>query len=95
MKLSIKVKNRLVEINTDEDLSPVEVKYIETMIDNEIAKLERDIPDSLKILSTLVAKYCLEYFIANKKLKTNSELIERKLDDIIRTLKESSNDSLF
>lgn len=95
MKLSVKVKNRVIELNTDEDLSPVEVKYIETMIENEIAKLEKEIPDTLKILSTLVVKYCLEYFVANKKLKSNFDVIDKKIDEIIRVLKDSSNDSLF
>lgn len=95
MKLSLKVKNRTVELSIEEDLTPVEINYIETMIESEIAKLEKENPDTLKILSTLLAKYCLEYFVASKKLKSNSEFLERRIDDLIRVIKDSSNDLLF
>lgn len=96
MKILLKIKNRHVEINLNDELTPVEINYIQTLLDDEILKLEKETPDTLRVLSTLLAKYCVLYYLANKKLKLLNEELDKRVDEIIRSVKEwSSDNTLF
>ncbi|MCX7641822.1 MAG: hypothetical protein N2Z20_04225 [Elusimicrobiales bacterium] len=96
MKLNIRVKNRIIELNTDEGLTPVEASYIEAMIENDILQLEKETPDTIKILSSLVVKYCVEYFVTKKKLQNISTNLEEKIDNLVLIIKEHlNNEKLF
>lgn len=93
MKIHLRIKSRVVEINIDDDISPVEVNYIQTLIEDDISKLEKDNPDTLKVLSTLLAKYCALYFVSDKKFKAIKESVDKRIDELIKIAKDISNDS--
>ena len=96
MRAHLKIKNRYVEVNLDDEISSVEISYIQTLIDDEITKSEKENPDTLKALSSLLAKYCILYYISNKKLKTLTESITARVDDLIKVARDESVDnSLF
>lgn len=96
MKFSIKIKNKTVSLNVDDDITQVEMEHIQSIIENDIKKLEKEVIDTLTLYATLIAKYCVDAYIKSKKLSSISTDVDRKLDEIIRTVKEyNSKNTLF
>ncbi len=95
MKVSIKIKNRVVEINTESQITDIEMSHIESIIAYDIERLEKKTPDTITVLTTLLAEYALKFYLKDREIKQLKEYVERKIDELVEKAKELNRDSSY
>ncbi|MGC8867833.1 MAG: hypothetical protein ACP5PA_06465, partial [Elusimicrobiales bacterium] len=87
--------NRNVAVSIEDQITDIEISHIEGVISHDIEKLEKKIPDTITVLTTLIGDYAVRLYVKDRQLKQLRETVDKKIDELIEKAKDIDRSSSY